>query len=130
MTINNPQLYMAGVWDWIILKECFGMSNIKPSDIDGVVEHNGHTLYFETKQPGVVIPQGQRIMFETWQQQDKNTVMIIWGAQNIVSCLEVLYHTGVSRVYPNATNETLRERVKAWYDYAHANPRSRKRRGQ
>ena len=59
MTIQSEERFMASLWDWGILKGCFGDSKIEPTDMDGLVERKGHFLVLEAKQPGVKIKQGQ-----------------------------------------------------------------------
>jgi hypothetical protein len=121
MTINNPDQYMAGVWDWAILDGCFGETRIKPTDIDGCVERNGNLLILETKQPGAQIPKGQEITFQAFVRRAGAVVMVIWGEQNKPEQLKVF-----SRKYPNgkvidADGEKFRRLVKIWYEHADQN---------
>jgi len=78
MSINSPEEYVKNLWDWRILDGCFGDSKISVSDIDGFVERNGKILILETKAPGVKIPTGQNIAFNSFVRQGI-TVFLIWG---------------------------------------------------
>lgn len=79
MTIRNMNSFISSLWDWSILDGCFGNTKIGVSDIDGVVERNGHTLFLETKRPNVPIPLGQHVMFDTWRKTGFATVIVIFG---------------------------------------------------
>lgn len=50
-----------GQYHWGFLDPCWKPTDIKPMDIDLIVERNGKFLIHETKQPGKSIPEGQRI---------------------------------------------------------------------
>lgn len=116
MTINNPKAYMAGIWDWKILKGCFGMTNIEPTDIDGCIERNGHFLYLETKSPGARVSVGQQRTHEAWVAKG-DSVIIVWGETNAPQRLQVFspkYPHG--KIYENADLNKLRELVTAWFD--------------
>ena len=41
--------YMETIWDWSPYNECFGDSGIRISDLDGIVERNGHFLFLDGK---------------------------------------------------------------------------------
>ena len=63
------------------LKDCFG-GKIRPTDIDGIVERNGHFLIFEWKRDGVPIPLGQKILFEKLTIHEDITVFVVWHEVN------------------------------------------------
>lgn len=118
MTINNPDKYLAGIWDWAILDGCFGETRIKPTDIDGMVERNGNFLFLETKAPGVPLPQGQEISFKRLAEHPDTVVMVVWGEQNKPMQLKVY-----SRKHPDgktidADSDTFRRFVRIWYERA------------
>lgn len=120
MTINNPDLYMQGVWDWAILDGCFGNTRIKPTDVDGLVERNGKFLVLETKSPGARLPEGQEITFKSLVRNVGAVVIVIWGEQNTAQRVKVF-----SRKYPNGIeqaidNKQLRAWVSSWFDEANA----------
>lgn len=82
MTINNAEAYLRGVWDWGILRGCFGETKIEPTDIDGCVERNGQFLVLETKAPTASVEQGQQITFDRMLSTGRFTVIIVWGETN------------------------------------------------
>jgi hypothetical protein len=49
--------YMDTLWDWSPFNDCFGDSGIRISDLDGMVERNGHFLILDGKR---VNPAGER----------------------------------------------------------------------
>jgi len=70
--IKNPEAFEEnlpagydGFFDWDFLKEAFSRPKITPMDFDCVIERNGHFLVFETKKPGMVISEGQKITLAT-----------------------------------------------------------------
>lgn len=120
MTINDPKLYLQGVWDWGFLDLCFGQTKIKITDIDGMVERNGFFLMFETKKAGVNIPQGQKIMFRNFSNNG-NHVLVIWGYQSdSIHDLLWIYPTG-EKYYYDKSKDFIQKIVKKWYSHADAN---------
>lgn len=118
MTINNPQAFVAGLWDWAILDGCFGTTRIKPTDIDGCVERNGKCLYLETKRLGAHIPAGQRRTHRTWIRQG-GVVLVIWGETNQPFCIQVFSPRHPhGKMYARADLNKLRELVAAWFKWA------------
>ena len=123
MTVNNPELYMAGVWDWAILDGCFGRTKIRPTDIDGFVERNGHCLYLETKRPGANIPFGQRLTYRAWCSKG-DSVIVIWGEKNKPQRIQVFsprYPPPDGKVYAYANLDKLKWLVSQWFDLVDRN---------
>jgi hypothetical protein len=119
MTINDPEAFMNGFWDWEILDGCFGETRIKPTDIDGCVERKGHILMFETKRPGVSIPMGQELMFKTMVEKAKAVVIVAWGEKDEPEKLKVFsskHPTG--KEMPKGDIDELRRIVSLWYERA------------
>lgn len=124
MTINNPDLYMAGVWDWKILDGCFGKTKIRPTDIDGFIERNGRCLYLETKRPGTNIPFGQRLTYHAWVRKG-DSVIVIWGEKDNPQSLQLFsprHPPPDGKEYKYADLDKLRELVRMWFDMAERNP--------
>lgn len=119
MTINDPQAYVAGVWDWAILRGCFGETRIEPTDVDGFVERNGRFLYLEVKRPGASIPFGQRLTLEALQRTGLFTVMVIWGPTNQPQRIQVFSPAGISNPMP-CDLVLFRRAVGAWFAQANA----------
>lgn len=124
MTINNPELYLKGIWDWKFLDSCFGQTKIKITDIDGMVERNGFFLILETKMAGVSIPQGQKILFRNFSNNG-NHILVIWGHQSDSSHdLLWIYPTGEKHYY-GKSKDFIQEIVKTWYGQADAKRKTR-----
>jgi len=124
MTINNPEAFMGGVWDWAILDGCFGATKIKPTDIDGCVERHGKVLYMETKRPGANVHDAQKYLHRAWVRKG-DSVLIIWGEQNKPQHIQVLsprYPPPEGKTYKFASVEKLRELVAAWFKKVDGSP--------
>ena len=68
-----------GFFDWDFLRGAFGPT-IEPMDFDAVVERNRHLLIYETKEPGVEIPDGQRRALDATIQIPRSvTVLRVHG---------------------------------------------------
>ena len=120
MTINDPDKFMAGIWDWKILDGCFGESRIKPTDIDGMVERNGNFLFLETKSPGASLPVGQEISFKHLVRRAGAVVMVVWGEQNNPQQLRVFSHKHPDGKTIDADGEKFRHLVQVCYERANA----------
>ena len=121
MTINNPEKFCSGLWDWGILNGCFGATRIKPTDIDGFVERNGKFLILEAKSPGAEIPTGQMITFKRLIDTGYFTVIIVWGNTNNPERLTVMT-SRTTREIDQADLERLRSIVSNWFEFANSTP--------
>ena len=117
MTIENAEAYVAGIWDWGILRGCFGDTKIEPTDIDGFVERKGQFLLIEAKDKNAALKTGQRITFEALHKTGFFTVLIAWGETNKPERIE-LWHNGKRKVYDPANLEKLRVIVSWWFKWA------------
>ncbi|MGH9249745.1 MAG: hypothetical protein ACRD0W_09565 [Acidimicrobiales bacterium] len=103
-------------WDWAILKGCFGMTGIEPTDLDGLVERNGHYLLLETKdatEHGLDV--GQHITFSGLARDKDFTVIIIYGLRNQPERLTIFHPGGgVDAAVPTNLQDT-RARITAWF---------------
>lgn len=117
MTIQDINKFIAGVWDWGMLDECFSPTKIKVTDIDGFTERKGKFLVLETKQKGVSVPVGQSIMFDNMQKTGLFTIVIIWGKKNATEDMQVYYPTHKT-AKKAASNEDLKRVVNWWFNYA------------
>ena len=122
MTIRNKEQFMASLWDWGILKGCFGDTNISPTDVDGLVERNGQFLLLEAKSPGTEIPKGQDILFKRLVEVDRWTVLVIWGKPGKPEKIRVITHYGDS-IMPEANLFLLRAMVSDWFREAESQDR-------
>lgn len=124
MTINNPDEYWDNLWDWAILRGCFGSTRIEPTDIDGFVERNGKFLTIETKSPGVEVKTGQMITFKHLIGLGCFTVLIVWGERNNPERMTLMTSKATIE-YENASVEKLRWVVSEWFRYADQTPHPR-----
>lgn len=109
--------YASSFWDWTFLNGCFGLTKIKVSDIDGVVERNGHFLVIETKKPNEAMGGGQKIMYERLTQMEPFTLLVIVGEVNIPQRAELWTRAGIQHYAP-ATIQTIQTLVTQWFDTA------------
>lgn len=117
MTINNPELFEKGVWDWGFLDECFAPSRIKISDIDGISERNGQLLILETKAEGVQIKKGQEILFRQIVRAG-NHVLVIWGYQEAPKHDLLLMTPQGDCHYRGVGKDVIQAIVRDWYRWA------------
>ena len=76
--IHNEAHYLEASADWSFLNGCFGNDAIRVADVDGAVEINGHTLFFEWKTLQGHVSGGVGRMFDTWRARGDN-ILILWG---------------------------------------------------
>lgn len=114
MTIENERAYLDGIWDWAILDGCFGDTKIKPTDIDGLVERNGHFLLLECKSSGVPVKMGQAMMLNRAIDTGFFTAMIVWGSQNQPEKLQILSSKDALLIDP-CDLDAFRGYVSAWF---------------
>ena len=119
MTIESPEQFVNNLWDWGILDGCFGESKIKPTDVDGLVERNGHFLILEAKSPTAEVKQGQEITFQHAIQAKSMTVFVVWGEPGKPERLRMISKWKDQEV--DADIEKFREKVSQWYEWANRN---------
>src|SRR5690349_8230975 len=115
MTINNVDRFVANLWDWAILDDCF-TGKIRPTDIDGLVERNGCFLLLEAKSPGVSIGTGQQRTFDALLSKGF-TIIIIWGKPQQPERIRVsTMHNGKVVTHEQPANaDVLRAMVRRWF---------------
>ena len=81
--IRNQRLFDAyppagfdGVFLWDFLRPAWEGTRIQPMDIDAQVERHGAHLLFETKEPGVSVPEGQRIALQAFASRPRISVIL------------------------------------------------------
>lgn len=116
MTITNKDKYRDAAWDWGILMDCFGDGNIRPSDIDGIVEKNHHFLFIEAKPRDKEIATGQAILFQHLARLPRVTVLILWGNVDDPTVMETV---GLARPQ-SCSLEDVRHFCGVWYSHARA----------
>ena len=113
MNLRSKSGFMAALWDWEFLNDCFGGTRIRVTDIDGLVERNGKFLVIETKSPGKDIPRGQQILFDQMVETGIFVVLVIWGEPNAPKRAQFW---GCEPM--DADEEKIKSLVRRWYDYA------------
>lgn len=116
MTIRDQQAYWEGVWDWSFLDDCFGTTNIKPTDIDGAIERNGKYLFIETKRPDVNIPVGQAMFYDGLILAGYS-VLFIWGKKNQPCGLRIVT-PHIDKLYKTASMADVQQVVGKWFEWA------------
>lgn len=78
--IRDLENFTAKLWPWDWLNECFS-GGIRPTDVDGMVERNGHFLFLEGKTSGQSIPKGQEIALKklSLALADKVLILVLFG---------------------------------------------------
>ncbi len=120
MTIRNKKAFMDALWDWGFLDKCFGNTGIRVSDIDGMVERNGHVLFIEAKPPDKTVSTGQRRAFEALTKKGF-MVLIIWGRTNEPEYISIWYPNEEAPRPPKKANVSdLQDFVTTWFRWADA----------
>ena len=102
-----------GVFMWDFLKGAFGPV-IEPMDFDAVIERNGRFLVFETKYPGVNLPEGQRRALTALVRDERFTVIVVKAKiPDDITHWWVWTHRSADRVEGNS--EALRDWCAQWY---------------
>jgi len=133
MTITYPDTFYSslpasydGLFDWDFILPVFNGTNIKPMDIDGIVERKGNILLFETKKLVKDIPKGQQITFEMLIQIGKGRIylMILYGktVDSIIGMDEWYYNNGqiMKKGIKPCNYLYVIDRVASWYKWANA----------
>ena len=107
------------MWDYSMLDGCFGASNIRPMDVDGLIERNGHGLFIETKGKDVqTIPVGQMRTLEWMSVGLNQTVLVLFGEPNKPERAFALYPGGLRLDFVNADVDSVRDFVARWFRWA------------
>lgn len=81
--------YKEKLPDWGILDGCFPRG-IRPSDVDGIVEINGHFLMLEWKPLNGFLTRGQLLMFQNITAgSPKGQVLVIYGDKSEPAEIEI-----------------------------------------
>jgi hypothetical protein len=114
MTINNPQAFVDGLWNWAVFNGCFGDTRIRMTDIDGLVERRGQFLAIEAKQVGVALHTGQEMVIHALRQTGYFTVLVVWGEPGAPVRVKAYTPSGISPVLPCDLTK-LRQLVATWF---------------
>lgn len=118
MNIRNPNLYLSSFWHWENFNDCFEDTNIRITDVDGLIERKGHFLLLETKLPGVDVPKGQAILFDAIIKQKNWNVLVIWGKTDMPRHWKLW---GKEKVYSGGLFD-LKDFISRWFHHADSNP--------
>lgn len=108
--------FAHAAWDWSCFDECFSGA-VRMSDIDGVVEANGHVLFVEAKpayEPGLSV--GQLRLFRTLSELPRVTVLVLFGTDGAPERWYRFHGEGMR----HTTIDEVRRFIAAWYDRARA----------
>lgn len=108
--------YVEQLPDWQNIIDCFPR-NIRPTDIDGMVEIGGRFLFLEEKQAGKSPDEGQRIAFRRLSMLPGVTVCFF--RPGTASDFEVLTYNGERPTgwQPNTEHE-FHGRIRRWAELA------------
>ena len=117
---KGKNCYIEQVPNWAVFNECFPGTNIKVSDVDGVVEHKGHFLFFEVKQNTKSIQYGQQLLFEMLTRDAPHISVILLYAQNVSKDMDIreyaVFRNGeMEEDWTPTTTEKVQNRVKNWF---------------
>ena len=92
------------------------------SDVDALVEISGNLLVLEWKENRFV-PTGQRLLYTRWTSSGPAAVLLVVGDAKEMTVDEVAcVHEGVIGPWQQMDMERLREEIRAWANWARANP--------
>lgn len=103
--------------------DCFP-GKINFTDVDGIVEINGHVLMLEWKPAPVDLPTGQRIMFEHLTADGSHAVIVVAGdpeTMTVSHCATVF--SGAASPWRPASLEDVKGRMEKWSSWARTNKR-------
>jgi hypothetical protein len=110
--------YMTSLPSWERFNECF-MRGIQPTDVDGLVEINGHFLFLEEKGAGVPMTQGQRQALRRLADLPSVTVIVF---RPLGDDLEVMVMPDPA-VWQPFTTDAFYELISTWALVADSAPR-------
>ena len=132
-SLHDLLTYLRSTWDWDLFgrrgARCFGDTRIQFTDIDMIVERNGHFLGIENKLPQAgEIDGGQFILFKKLLWTSPITIVIVWGEPEEKTVLKMqIWRQGVEENTPARFQllpslEAWLETVAHWFKWADAMP--------
>lgn len=112
--------YIEQLPSWDDLIEAFPR-RIRPTDIDGLVEVNGHILVLEEKCAGKGPDEGQRQALKVLSELPRVTVIFF---RPLADGLELLTYPSPNGWQP-ITRDDFKAMLRRWAEHAEANPRKR-----
>jgi hypothetical protein len=98
---------------WDDLLECFPR-DIRPTDIDGMVEINGHVLILDQKGPGKGFEEGQRRAYQALRDRPKTTIVGFRDGESSELEVIVLAHDLPGTGWQPVTRQWLRDWLREW----------------
>lgn len=111
--IDDRQRFAEHLWDWEFLNSALP-GKIRPMDIDGIIERNGHFLVLEGKALGKEISTGQRITLENLSEKPNISVLVLYGEPGKPEKMEML---GSNSSMISADESKVRSVVRNWIQY-------------
>lgn len=105
--------YVTSLPSWDDLLDAFPR-DIRPTDIDGVVEINGHVLILDQKSAGKTFEEGQRRAYEALRERPKTTIVGIREGANTELEVIVLAHDLPGTGWQPVTRQWLRAWLREW----------------
>jgi hypothetical protein len=112
--------YVANLPSWDDMLACFPRG-IRPTDVDGMVEINGHVLILEEKQAGVALQHGQGQAFRTLARMGATVMVFRPRPDGRVDLLTMTPQSGPDGWQPVGRDE-FHARVRGWVTAADAAP--------
>lgn len=114
--------YYKQLPEWDDLIECFPR-NIRPTDVDGMVEINGHVLFLEEKGPSVKLHEGQRRALRSLSMRPAITTLFFRPVAKNVTDLECLVlGQGDPLGWQRKERAWLKDWLRDWAAHADSNP--------
>lgn len=109
--------YYQSLPDWDDLIDCFPRK-IRPTDVDGMVEINGHVLFMEQKGCGVSIELGQRLALNSISTRPNVTTLLMRPVSDdpgTSTDLEyIIYGQGPPEGWKRCSREWLKDWLRTW----------------
>lgn len=121
---DDGNCYYEQLPNWDDLIACLPR-DIRPTDVDGMVEINGHVLFLEEKRPGVMLHEGQRRALWSLSGRDNITTMFFRPRQALqpttdLECL--VFGNGPPQGWQPRSREWLKDWLAEWAAHADNNP--------
>ena len=115
--LRDPWDALQALWGWDILKGCFGTTKIRPMDIDGMVERNGHFLFLEGSREWAKT-EAQLLALRRLAEGPKTSTVARFSGQPPGTVERLRVMGKFDREAGPATTDELRRVVSEWYAYA------------
>jgi hypothetical protein len=105
-------------WDWVVKSFRGG---VYPTDIDGMVEINGHFLFIEQKKAGAPLPAGQTMALRRLAEQPNTTVLLLRDVTDGSSDMEWITLVGKARqhwVWEQVPRRRVADYLITWYSFS------------